>query len=291
MGRTLLGKPVALDVQEQIVSETKKWKEKGITPLLAVLMVEGDPASAAYAEAKRRVADRLGIAYTVERLPAGTGQEELEARMEALSGRADVHGILLELPLPKGLQAEAVLARLDPRKDVDGMTGASKLALLTGAPGLLPATPQACIRLLKHYGYPLAGKHAVLIGRGATVGMPLLHLLLRENATVTVCHSHTKDLAGPLCQADYVFVAAGRPGIVNKEMAHPRLVVIDAGINEGPGGSIVGDAEPEVGEAVAAMTPTPGGVGTLTTVLLFSNLMKAMDLQLGRSEGGDRNDE
>jgi methylenetetrahydrofolate dehydrogenase (NADP+)/methenyltetrahydrofolate cyclohydrolase len=162
---------------------------------------------------------------------------------------------------------------------VDGITPANRLALLTGAPGLVPATPQACIRLAKHYGCKLEGSNVTLIGRGQTVGMPLFHLLQREQATVTVCHSRTRDLKLHLAHADIAFAAAGTRGLITREMIHPDLVLIDAGMNELPDGTITGDVDSAAGEAAAAFTPTPGGVGTLTTALLFDNVWKAYELQ------------
>ena len=279
------GKVVADLIREGVQGEVQAWKARGVEPRMATLIVEGDPASLYYAEMKGRAADKLGIDYELHKFPATVTEEFLLGIIERLNKDENVHGIMLELPLPKHINTKRVTAAIAPEKDVDGLTPQNLLATVTGQRGLYPATPQACIALLKHYGYELAGKHVALIGRGETVGLPLIHLLLRENATVTVCHSRTPDLAVHLKQADIAFVAVGRAGLVTPEMVHENLVVIDAGINEIDGGQIVGDVAPEVLAHVAGLSPTPGGVGSVTTAQIFANLMLAMNLQLGTEEG------
>jgi methylenetetrahydrofolate dehydrogenase (NADP+)/methenyltetrahydrofolate cyclohydrolase len=199
--------------------------------------------------------------------------------MTRLNDDPAVHGIMLELPLPGHLQASRITAAISPMKDIDGVTPANKLAVVTGEPGLYPATPQACIQLLKHYGYTLEGKNVALLGRGQTVGLPLFHMLQRENATVTVCHSRTPDLTYHLGHAEIAFIAVGRLHTVKAEMVHANLTLIDAGINETAEGKIAGDISPEAAMVAAALSPVPGGVGTLTTAILFQNLMKAISLQ------------
>jgi len=260
---------------EEIRSETKTIKEQGAVPHVSVILVEGDPASAYYAEAKRKVAERLGISYKLHTFEQTAAQEEILTLIEALNADPNVHGIMVELPLPAHISTAAVEQTVSPLKDIDGVTPANKLATMTGAPGLYPATPQACIKLAKHYGYSLEGVNVALIGRGQTVGLPLFHMLQRENATVTLCHSRTPDIA---------FVAVGRPGIVQSGMVHSRLALIDAGINETASGAIVGDVAPDAAEHAAALSPVPGGVGTLTTAVLFENLLKAIKLQSGDKE-------
>lgn len=274
-------KEAADRVYESVRSKAEQWEQKGIQPRMATILVEGDPASVYYAQAKQRIADKLGVAFQLQPFPKEVSMDELLQVIAQWNDDPAVHGIMLELPLPQHLSASAIEQAISPQKDVDGVTPANKLATVTGEHGLYPATPQACIQLLKHYGYTLEGKNVTLIGRGQTVGLPLFHMLQRENATVTVCHSRTPDTASHLAHAEIAFVAVGRPRLVTPDMVHRGLVVIDAGINETADGKITGDVDPEVSAYVAAFSPVPGGVGTLTTAILFDNLMKAVELQRG----------
>ncbi|ASS76228.1 bifunctional 5,10-methylene-tetrahydrofolate dehydrogenase/5,10-methylene-tetrahydrofolate cyclohydrolase [Tumebacillus algifaecis] len=284
MAQAFKGKPVADVIREQVGQDVEAWKTKGHAPKMAVLLVEGDPASFHYAQAKGKAAEKLGIDYELHTFPPDVTEAELLATIGQLNDDRTVHGIMLELPLPKHIDTKKATAAIAPFKDVDGLTPHNLLATVNGSAGLYPATPQACIALLKHYGHTLAGKHVVLVGRGETVGLPLIHLLLRENATVTVCHSRTPDIGAHIRQADIAFVAVGRKNLVTPDMVHPNLLLIDAGINETEDGGIVGDVAPEVIDHVAGMSPTPGGVGSVTTALLFSNLMQAMALQSHNSQ-------
>jgi methylenetetrahydrofolate dehydrogenase (NADP+)/methenyltetrahydrofolate cyclohydrolase len=289
MGISLTAKQAAEQVKEDVRREAERWEQAGITPTMAVLLVEGDPASAYYAETKRRIAFKLGVRFELSVLSQEQAADErrLIETIEAWNADERIHGIMLELPLPAHLSTAAVTLAIDPRKDVDGVAPANKLAVMTGEPGLYPATPQACIRLLQHYGYTLAGKHVVLVGRGQTVGLPLFHMLQREQATVTVCHSRTVDLKRHVQQADIVIAAVGREGLLARDMFRSDCVIIDAGINERADGSIAGDVAPDALEAVAALSPVPGGVGTLTTAMLFANVMAAVRLQQQTRQGGD----
>nr|WP_186445535.1 cyclodeaminase/cyclohydrolase family protein [Paenibacillus cremeus] len=280
MGIWMKGKETADQLAGEISRQVEAWKAQGIRPLMATMLVKGDPASAYYAQAKRKVAERLGISFELREFEPEVEAEVLLQQIGEWNTDPTVHGIMVELPLPPQVDAARITAAIDPGKDVDGVTPANKLAVQTGAVGLYPATPQACIRLLKQYGYQLAGKHAVVIGRGETVGKPLVQLLLRENATVTVCHSRTTDLARHIRQADVVFTAAGSRGLVKPDMVHPKLIIIDAGINETEEGRIAGDTLPETIDYVEAMSPVPGGVGTVTTMMLFHNLMEGMSRRL-----------
>lgn len=280
MAQMLKAREAADLVYGTIRKEVEELCSIGVLPTMAALIVEGDPASAYYAQAKQRVAAKLGIAFQLHSLSAEVTEQELLERIAQLNGDPSVHGIMLELPLPKHIATNKIEAAISPLKDVDGVTPSNKLATLTGENGLYPATPQACIRLLKHYGYELAGRNVTLVGRGQTVGLPLFHMLQRENATVTVCHSRTPDIASHISRADIVLVAVGRPAIITNHMVHPDLVVIDAGINELEDGTITGDAASDVKDYVAAISPVPGGVGTLTTAILFENLLRAIQLQL-----------
>jgi methylenetetrahydrofolate dehydrogenase (NADP+)/methenyltetrahydrofolate cyclohydrolase len=277
-------KEAAEQTYHSIRTKVEEWKMKGVQPLMATIMVEGDPASEHYVKAKQKIAEKLGVAFVLHSFKADVTEREILERIAGLNDDPSVHGIMLELPLPDHLSTSKVVQALSPLKDIDGVTPHNKLAVVTGDAGLYPATPQACIRLLKHYGYPLEGKNVTLIGRGQTVGLPLFHMLQRENATVTVCHSRTPDIALHLGHADIAFVAVGRRNVIQRDMVHSRLVVIDAGINELEDGKIVGDAADDVVHAVAAISPVPGGVGTLTTAILFENLMKAIDLQHGEAQ-------
>lgn len=285
MGIWLTGQEAADRIRKAVAEQAGRVREqRGIEVKLAVILVEGDPASLAYAKAKQRWASRLGIAFEWIRLPSGVTEQELMGIIDTLNRDDGVHGILLELPLPRHLSSKAIIEAISPWKDVDGLTSSNRLANQTGAPGLYPATPLSCVRLLEDYGYELKGRHAVVVGRGETVGMPLLHLLLRKNATVTVCHSYTPDLSVPLRHADFVFAAAGRQGLITKSMVHPDLVAIDAGINETDSGELKGDVDSGAILRLQALSPVPGGVGTLTTAILFENVIKAFELQHGKEQ-------
>lgn len=272
-------KEAADQVYESIRAKVEELKTQGIQPHMATILVEGDPASAYYAKAKQRIAEKLGVQFTLHDFHAEVTEAEVLQLVAELNQNPKVHGIMLELPLPRQISAAKIEQAISPQKDVDGVTPANKLATVTGEAGLYPATPQACIKLLKHYGYSLAGKNVTLVGRGQTVGMPLFHLLQRENATVTVCHSRTPDIASHLSHAVIAFVAVGRAEVVNRQMVHADLVVIDAGINEADDGKMVGDVAADVADHVQAISPVPGGVGTLTTAILYENLLKAMEIQ------------
>lgn len=277
-------KAAAAQVYEAISMEIADWKLKDVYPRIETILVEGDPASAYYAEMKRKLAAKLGIIFHLHTFQADVTEDELLQLIIRLNNDPLVHGIMLELPLPKHISTSKLEKAIIASKDVDGVTPHNKLATVTGDVGLYPATPQACIKLLKHYGYTLEGKNVTLVGRGQTVGLPLFHMLQRENATVTVCHSRTEDIASHLAHAEIVFVAVGRLNVVSQEMVHSKLIVIDAGINELENGKIAGDVAIEVGGQVAALSPVPGGVGTLTTAVLYENLLKAMEIQLGEEK-------
>jgi len=284
MSKLLKTRELANQLSETIQSRVEAWKQKGIQPAIATILVQGDPASEYYAKAKEKLARKLGVKFHLMVFPADIAERHLLEVIETLNEDVHIHGIMLELPVPKHIRASRLADAVSPIKDVDGISPANKLACMTGEKGLYPATPQSCIRILQHYGYPISGKHVVLIGRGETVGRPLMQMLLRENATLTVCHSYTQRLEEHIAQADILITAAGRKGLVTAQMVHPELVIIDAGINENDEGGIAGDVDPAAAEAVEAMTPVPGGVGTLTTVMLFDNVLKAVQLQHG--EGG-----
>lgn len=272
----LLGKPIAERIRSRILAEAPP----GLRPCLAVVVASDDAAVARYAAAKQRTADALGLGFRVETVDPAGGQVALDARIAALSADPGVHGILLELPLAAGLDVEIAIRQLDPLKDVDGLTPYNLGLIAAGreADALLPATPAACIRLAETAA-DLKGARAVVVGRGRAVGRALAPMLVNRDATVTVCHSRTRDLAAAVAAADIVFVAAGRPGLVGGAMVRPGQVVVDAGISV-VDGRVVGDVDADsVRPVVAALTPVPGGVGPLTATLIFSNLLQAVELQ------------
>ncbi|WP_314585775.1 bifunctional 5,10-methylenetetrahydrofolate dehydrogenase/5,10-methenyltetrahydrofolate cyclohydrolase [Paenibacillus terrigena] len=279
MTTIMKAKEAADQVYENVKQHIEEWKGRGHEPRLAVILVAGDPASAYYAQSKQKIAQRLGIAFDLYEYPEQVHEDEILQQVARLNTDPEVHGIMLELPLPKHLSAGTIVNAITPWKDIDGVTPSNQRATITGEVGLYPATPQACIQLLKHYGYPLEGKNVTLIGRGQTVGLPLFHLLQHEQATVTVCHSRTPDIAMHLSHADIAIAAVGRAHMIQPDMVHGKLVFIDAGINETDEGKIVGDISPDVAQHVQGISPVPGGVGTLTTAILYQNLMKAIRLQ------------
>ncbi len=277
--RLLRGGPIAASIRADLAAHVDGLRQKGVVPTLAVVVASDDGAVMAYAEAKQRSAAKLGIDIRLEIVHDRVGQTGLENLIDDLSGDPSVHGILLELPVADGLDAEAAIARIDPIKDVDGMTAVNLGHIAVGDEdkALAPATPMACIRLAAE-ATEISGKRAVVIGRGRTVGRALAPMLTTRHATVTVCHTRTPDLAAAIAPCDLVFVAAGRQALIGSTMLREGQVVIDAGINPTEDG-IVGDVAPEAAEIVGALTPVPGGVGPLTSTLVFANLLKAMHLQ------------
>ena len=267
MARILSGKEFAAKIKEDAGRAVAELKAEGVHPRLAVVIVGADPASEVYVRNKQKACAELGIISDHIALPADTAKEELITRIDALNADASVHGILVQLPLPEGLRAyeEEVLERIDPRKDVDGFHPVNVGRLVLGAPGLRPCTPAGCIRMLELAGIPIEGAHAVIIGRSNIVGKPMGHLLLERNATVTVCHSRTQNLA-----------AVGRPGFVTADMVKPGATVIDVGINRIAPKKLVGDVDfNAVSEIAGAITPVPGGVGLLTVAMLMQNVVQA----------------
>lgn len=275
----LRGSPIAASIRAELIDRIAKLRQAGTVPTLAVVIASDDGAVRSYAEAKQRSAAKLGIAIRLETVHGQVGQQGLETLIGDLSGDPTVHGILLELPVADGLDAEAAIARIDPRKDVDGMTSVNMGLIAVGDEdkALAPATPLACIRLAEE-ATKIAGKRAVVIGRGRTVGRALAPMLVTRHATVTVCHTKTPDLIEAIAPCDLVFVAAGRPGLIDAKHLRPGQIVIDAGINP-VGDGIVGDVSSEAAKIVAALSPVPGGVGPLTSTLIFANLLKALHLQ------------
>lgn len=279
MAVILDGKALAAQIKEEVKVEVAELASRGITPKLVAILVGDDPGSVVYARAKEKASAGVGIAFELHHLPGDTPEAEVLSLIQKLNADPTVHGILVEFPLPRQVNKWRVLDTLSPLKDVDGMTAVNRGRLVAGEEGLFPATPQSCIEIMERYGIEIAGKHAVLVGRGETVGRPLMLMLLRKNATVTVCHTKTVDLASHTRRADILIAAAGRAGLIKAEMVKPGAVVVDAGINQTEKG-ICGDVDFEgVKEVAGHITPVPGGVGSLTTILIMKNLLKAMVLQ------------
>ncbi|KPV41808.1 bifunctional 5,10-methylenetetrahydrofolate dehydrogenase/5,10-methenyltetrahydrofolate cyclohydrolase [Alicyclobacillus ferrooxydans] len=279
MSLSLRGRDVAEQLKSSIQAEVIGWKNQDVEPRVVTILVEGDPASEYYAKSKGRVARQLGIEYEILHFSRKVSEEALRSTVQKLNRDDSVHGIMIELPLPSHINTLSVTEMIEPHKDVDGLTRANRHANITGEQGIYPATPLAAVRLLKHYGFSPSGKHVALVGFGQTVGQPLFHVLVRENATVTVCHAGTPDISRHTLASDIIFVAVGKAGLITEEMVHDRHVIVDAGINQISGNEIVGDVDPLVAGKVRAMSPTPGGVGTVTTMQLFANLMTALSWQ------------
>ena len=275
----LKGAPLAKAHRETVATTVERLRGGGITPCLAVVVASDDPAVRAYADSKGRTAAKLGIDLKLVTIDPAEGQAAAEQQVTALSADPSVHGILIEVPVDKRLDDGGLIARLDPTKDVDGLTSANLGLVAAGreADALASATPLACIELAAS-ARELRGAVVAVVGRGRSVGRALIPMLVNRDATVTVCHTKTKDLAAALAPADIIFVAAGRAGLLGPDLVRSGQIVVDAGINVTDDG-ITGDADPAVADVAAAMTPVPGGVGPLTSTLIFVNLMKAMSLQ------------
>lgn len=274
------GKAIAATIREELKAEAGSWRQKGVAPRLDVILVGSDPASVYYANAKEKISKKVSIDFILHQLSADSTEDQVLQLVERLNQDKDVHGIMIELPLPGHIRKEAVMAAVHPLKDVDGVNPLNKGYLASGMDGLFPATPEACIEIMLRSGIDPLGKDAVIVGWGETVGKPLTPMLLKRGATVTACHSKTKDMPGHARRADIVVVAVGRPGLIKAEMVKPGAIVIDVGINETENG-IVGDVDfAAVKDVAGHVTPVPGGVGSVTTVLLFRNLLKGMKMQL-----------
>ena len=282
MARILSGKEFAARIKEDAARGVTELKAAGVLPRLAVIIVGSDPASEVYVRNKQRTCEELGIRSDHMALPAETTKEELLACIEELNVDPEVHGILVQLPLPAQIaeDEEEILSHIDPRKDVDGFHPVNVGHLVLGAPGLRPCTPAGCIRMLDYAGIPIEGAHAVIIGRSNIVGKPMAHLLLERNATVTICHSRTQNLAAIARTADILVAAVGRPHFVTADMVKEGATVIDVGINRIAPKKLVGDVDFDAAAAVAgAITPVPGGVGLLTVAMLMENVVQAAKAQ------------
>ena len=278
MGQTIDGKAVAVAVRNEVRDRVARLAARGVVPGLVTILVGEDPASRLYVGNKERACGEVGLRSFGHRLPATTAQGELLALVRELAHRPDVHGILVQLPLPGRLDAQQVIEALPPGKDVDGLHPVNQGRLLAGQPGVRPCTPLGVMRLLDETGVTLRGAHAVVVGRSVLVGKPVALLLLERHATVTLCHSRTADLAGEVGRAEVVVAATGQPGLVRGAWIRPGAVVIDVGINRGSDGKLCGDVEFAVArERAAYVSPVPGGVGPMTVAMLLSNTVAAAE--------------
>ncbi|HHT43288.1 MAG TPA: bifunctional methylenetetrahydrofolate dehydrogenase/methenyltetrahydrofolate cyclohydrolase FolD [Firmicutes bacterium] len=269
------GKAIAKEIRAELAKQVAELTAQGRTPGLTVVLVGDNPASKVYVRSKQRACEEIGINSTVHRLPEETTQAELLALIDQLNADDTVHGILVQLPLPGHLNEEEVINAISPAKDVDGFHPINVGKLQIGTASFVPCTPAGVVELVKRTGVSIAGQHVVVLGRSNIVGKPAAALFLKENATVTICHSRTKNAAEECSRADILIVAVGRPKLVKKDWVKPGAVVIDVGINR-VDGEIVGDVDfAEVQEVASAITPVPGGVGPMTIAMLLKATVEA----------------
>ena len=270
------GKEVSAAVREQIAAEVSELKAKGITPGLAVIIVGNDPASRVYVNNKKKGCEQVGMNSFEYALPEETTTDELIALIEKLNNDNDVHGILCQLPVPKHIDEEKVLNAISPEKDVDAFHPVNCGKVMTGDYTFAPCTPAGMVEMLKYYNIPVAGKHCVIIGRSNIVGKPMAMLMLKNNATVSVCHSKTENLSEITKQADILVAAVGRAKFVTADMVKDGAVVLDVGINRMEDGKLCGDVDfDDVAEKTSYITPVPGGVGPMTITMLLKNTLAA----------------
>ena len=276
----LSGKTMSEELRAEIASRVSSLKEKGVTPGLAVILVGNDPASEIYVRNKGNGCTEVGMYSRTINMPAETTQEELESAIDALNNDPAIHGILVQLPLPKHLDENAALAKILPEKDVDGFHLINAGHMLTGTEGVVACTPRGALHMIKSTGVSLSGKEAVVIGRSNIVGKPMAMLLLKENCTVTICHSRTQNLAEHTRRADILVAAVGKAGFVTADMVKPGAIVIDVGINR-VDGKVKGDVDFDAVKEVAGwITPVPGGVGKMTITMLLMNTVEAAERML-----------
>lgn len=276
------GKTMSEEIRKEIAERVEKLRaERGVTPGLAVILVGNDPASEIYVNNKGKGCAEVGMVSETIKMPAETSQEALIAKIRELNADERIHGILVQLPLPRHLDENTVLAEIAPEKDVDGFHLLNVGRLMTGEEGVVACTPKGALKMIKSTGIDLNGKEAVVIGRSNIVGKPMAMLLLRENCTVTMCHSRTKDLAAHTRNADVLVVAIGKARFVTADMVKPGAVVIDVGINR-VDGKVVGDVDfDSVSEVAGWITPVPGGVGKMTITMLLENTLEAAERACG----------
>jgi methylenetetrahydrofolate dehydrogenase (NADP+)/methenyltetrahydrofolate cyclohydrolase len=279
MAQIIDGKQISKDIKEELKEEVAALTAQGRQCCLAVIQVGNDPASSVYVGNKKKACAYIGIKSLSYELPEETTQEELLALIDKLNHDASVHGILCQLPLPAHIDEDAVIGRISPKKDVDGFHPQNVGALVIGQQGFVSCTPAGIIQLLKRSGIAIAGKHCVVIGRSNIVGKPMALLMLRENATVTVCHSRTANLPEICREADILIVAIGKPQFIGAEYVKDGAVVIDVGIHRDENNKLCGDVKyDEVSGKASHITPVPGGVGPMTIAMLMHNCVEAMKL-------------
>ena len=277
MAKQLLGKEVTASLNERIKAQVAELQAKGVNPTLGIIRVGENPSDISYEKGATKRCETLGVACEKILLPEDVTQEELLAVIDKVNKDTKIHGVLLFRPLPKHLNQAVIENALDPAKDVDCMTDGSMSGVFTGKKvGFPPCTPQACMEILDHYGIDCTGKKAVVIGRSLVVGKPAAMMLIKKNATVTVCHTRTVDMPSVSREADIILVAAGRAGVVGAEYVKPGQIIIDVGINMNAEGKLCGDVDyAAVEPIVEAITPVPGGVGSVTTSVLVGHVVEA----------------
>ena len=272
------GKLMSDELRVRIAERVAALKGKGVTPGLAVILVGEDPASQIYVRNKEKGCEQVGMHSIAIRLPAETTQSELESHIRALNADASIHGILVQLPLPRHLDEAAALAVIAPEKDVDGFHVQNAGKLLNGLEGVVACTPKGALEMIRRTGVDLSGKEAVVVGRSNIVGKPMAMLLLQQNCTVTMCHSRTADLAAHTRRADVLVAAVGKAKFITADMVKPGAIVIDVGINRNAEGKVVGDVDFDAVKEVAGwITPVPGGVGRMTITMLLENTVEAAE--------------
>jgi len=272
------GVALSQKLRADVTARVQALKARGITPGLAVILVGDNPASQVYVRNKVKGCEDCGFHSVLEKYDAAMTEAALLARIAALNADPAIHGILVQLPVPKHIDATKVIEAISPLKDVDGFHVASAGALMTGMPGFWPCTPYGCMKMLESINYDLKGKHAVVIGRSNIVGKPMALMLLQKNATVTICHSATPDLKAMTLQADVIVAAVGKRNVLTKDMVKPGAVVLDVGMNRNEAGKLCGDVDFEgVRQVAGAITPVPGGVGPMTITMLLVNTLEAAE--------------
>ncbi len=272
------GNALSQKLRADVAARTSALKAKGITPGLAVVLVGDNAASQVYVRNKVKACEDSGLHSVLEKYPESFTEAELLARIDALNHDNNIHGILVQLPLPAHIDAQKVIEAISPAKDVDGFHIASAGALMTGMPGFWPCTPYGCMKMLESIHFDLKGKHAVVIGRSNIVGKPMAMMLLQKNATVTICHSGTQNLKAMTLQADVIVAAVGKRNVLTADMVKPGAVVLDVGMNRNDEGKLCGDVDFAGVEQVASyITPVPGGVGPMTITMLLVNTLEAAE--------------